>query len=272
MKTLSTLTLSLTLLATAITNVYADDKVATETKVPVKQEVVKNDTANKNVSNQDINDFFKSVLGDDLSVKTTDIASEEELDQKNSKASKINLKEIDSEFAKLKESIGGLNSKKQPNGQLSESGALDRIFLRNIPEGTRLTVNKDYNVLPQSKYIIFHNGERVIESPLYKNPLTTFCYIELQPSGKARVLRKDKQLIVTKNITTSSEIKNDGEEWRGKIKLYESKIYVDNESIRWISCYSASLENQKKKPLAVQDLREQTNSAFKIEFPAYEEI
>lgn len=272
MKTLSTLTLSLTLLATAITNVYADDKTVTDAKAPVQQGVAQNDNANKNVSNQDINDFFKSVLGDDLSVKTTDAATEEEANQKNSKTSQIDLKAIDSEFAKLQESIGGLSSKKQPNGQLSESGALDRIFLRNIPEGTRLTVNKDYNVLPQSKYIIFHNGERVIESPLYKNPLTTFCYIELAPSGKARVLRKDKQLIVTKNITTSSEIKNEGEEWRGTIKLYESKIFVDNDNIKWISCYSASLEKQNKKPLAVQDLREQTNSAFKIEFPAYEEI
>lgn len=269
MKKLSTLTLSLTLLASTIGMAHAADNKVNESA----NDVNKNAQVTNNASKQEINDFFKSVLGDNLSVNTTSNPTEEEQNQaKPASNGKINLTEIDSEFAKLQESIGGMNAKKEPNGKLSEAGAMDLIFLRNIPEGTRLTVNRDFNILPQNKYIIFHNGERVIESPLYKNPLTTFCYIELQPSGKARVLREGKQLIVTKNITTSSEIKNDGEEWRGKIKLYESKIFVDNENIKWVSCYSASLDKQSKKPLSIQDLREQTNGAFKIEFPAYEEI
>jgi hypothetical protein len=283
MNKLSTITLSLALLASAISNAtYADEKQ------PVKQpasQAVKVNTTNAAVStdaekkeqaqtanSSEINDFFKSVLGENISVQTTESPSQEEITQGKPNNTNLDINKIDSELNALQNSVTSLSAKKEPTGKLTEEGALDLIFLRNVPEGTRLTVNKDYNVLPLNKYIIFHNGERVIESPLYQNPLTTFCYIELKPSGKARVLREGKQLVVTKNITTSSELQNKGEEWRGKIKVYQSKIFVDNENIKWISCYSASLDKQNKKPLAIKDLREQTNSAFKVEFPAYEEI
>lgn len=282
MNKISTLTLSFALLASAISSVtYADEKQ------PVKQPVAQAANTSSTTAQQpsatekaakvetantsEINDFFKSVLGDNISVQTTENPSQEEVTQ-GKPNSNLDLSKIDSELEALKGSVTSLSAKKEPTGKLTEEGALDLIFLRNVPEGTRLTVNKDYNVLPLNKYIIFHNGERVIESPLYQNPLTTFCYIELKPSGKARVLREGKQLVVTKNITTSSELQNKGEEWRGKIKVYQSKIFVDNENIKWISCYSASLDKQNKKPLAIKDLREQTNSAFKVEFPAYEEI
>lgn len=282
MNKLSTITLSFALLASAISSAtYADEKQ------PVKQPVAQATKPSVNVAQQpsapekpaqaetanssEINDFFKSVLGDNISVQTTESPSQEEVTQGKPNTN-LDLSKIDSELEALKGSVTSLSAKKEPTGKLTEEGALDLIFLRNVPEGTRLTVNKDYNVLPLNKYIIFHNGERVIESPLYQNPLTTFCYIELKPSGKARVLREGKQLVVTKNITTSSELQNKGEEWRGKIKVYQSKIFVDNENIKWISCYSASLDKQNKKPLAIKDLREQTNSAFKVEFPAYEEI
>jgi len=282
MNKISTLTLSFALLASAISSVtYADEKQ------PVKQTVAQAANPSSTTAQQpsatekaakvetantsEINDFFKSVLGDNISVQTTENPSQEEVTQ-GKPNSNLDLSKIDSELEALKGSVTSLSAKKEPTGKLTEEGALDLIFLRNVPEGTRLTVNKDYNVLPLNKYIIFHNGERVIESPLYQNPLTTFCYIELKPSGKARVLREGKQLVVTKNITTSSELQNKGEEWRGKIKVYQSKIFVDNENIKWISCYSASLDKQNKKPLAIKDLREQTNSAFKVEFPAYEEI
>lgn len=282
MNKLSTITLSFALLASAISSVtYADEKqpvkqpvaqaanpsVTTAQQPSAPEKAAKVETANTS----EINDFFKSVLGDNISVQTTESPSQEEVTQ-GKPNSNLDLSKIDSELEALKGSVTSLSAKKEPTGKLTEEGALDLIFLRNVPEGTRLTVNKDYNVLPLNKYIIFHNGERVIESPLYQNPLTTFCYIELKPSGKARVLREGKQLVVTKNITTSSELQNKGEEWRGKIKVYQSKIFVDNENIKWISCYSASLDKQNKKPLAIKDLREQTNSAFKVEFPAYEEI
>ena len=277
MNKLSTITLSLALLASAVSSAtYANEnnpvKVTEQSKPIVSTEnqkdskVVQGDTSQK-----EINDFFKSVLGDNISVLTTEKPSQEEASQAKNN-SNIDLNKIDNDLAALSNSVKGLSAKKEPSGKLTEEGALDLIFLRNVPEGTRLTVNKDYNVLPLNKYIIFHNGERIIESPLYQNPLTTFCYIELNPSGKARVLREGKQLTVTKNITKSSELQNKGEEWRGKIKVYESKNFVDNENMKWISCYSASLETKNKKPLAIKDLREQTNGAFKVEFPAYEEI
>jgi len=230
MNKLSTITLSIALLASAISNAtFAEEKAVIN-----KTEITPSETTKPQASNTEINDFFKSVLGDNISVTTTESPSVEEAAQK-SKGGSLDLSEIDAQMNAFQNSVKGLNAKKEPSGKLNEEGARELIFLRNVPEGTRLTVNRDYTILPMNKYIIFHNGERVIESPLYKNPLTTFCYIELKPSGKARVLREGKQLTVTKNITTSSEFKNEGEEWRGKIKVYQSKIYVDNDNIKWIS-------------------------------------
>lgn len=156
---------------------------------------------------------------------------------------------------------------------IEDQASQDVVFLRNIPEGTRITMNKEFIVLPQNKFIIFHNGKRVIENPLAKDPVNSFCYIELKPSGKARVLKEGKQFIVTKNLSQLSTLmnKDDKEE---KLKIYETKLSVDNKSVKWITCYSASkLEDSNNlKPLTVKDLRVHSNSAFKLEFPAYEEI
>lgn len=156
---------------------------------------------------------------------------------------------------------------------IEDQASQDVVFLRNIPEGTRITMNKEFIILPQNKFIIFHNGKRVIENPLAKDPVNSFCYIELKPSGKARVLKEGKQFIVTKNLSQLSTLmnKDDKEE---KLKIYETKLSVDNKSVKWITCYSASkLEDSNNlKPLTVKDLRIHSNSAFKLEFPAYEEI
>jgi len=153
----------------------------------------------------------------------------------------------------------------------NDQEAQDLVFLRNIPEGTRLTVTKDFIILPQNKSVIFYKGERVIQSPIYQNQASTFCYIELKPSGKARVLKENKQFVVTKNDTKSFiKTLETGE----NLKIYYSKIFVDNKSVNFISCYSGEKGTTTipQKPLTVKDLREQTGGAFKLEFPAYEEI
>lgn len=153
----------------------------------------------------------------------------------------------------------------------NEQAAQDVVFLRNIPEGTKITVTQSLNLLPLNKYIIFHNGQRVIESPLYETPNTTFCYMELVESGRSRRISSGREYIVTKNETTSSVLvsKDNPDE---KFKVYQSKLYLNHEQIRWLSCYSSYNERDSKAPLSIKDLRLQTNGAFKIEFPAYEEL
>lgn len=153
----------------------------------------------------------------------------------------------------------------------NEQSAQDVVFLRNIPEGTKITVTQPLNLLPLNKYIIFHNGKRVIESPLYETPNTTFCYMELVDSGRSRRISPGREYIVTKNETTSSVLvsKDNPEE---KFKVYQSKLYLNHEQIRWLACYSSYNERDPKAPLSIKDLRLQTNGAFKIEFPAYEEL
>lgn len=156
---------------------------------------------------------------------------------------------------------------------IEEQASQDVVFLRNIPEGTRITMNKEFIVLPQNKFIIFFNGKRVIENPLIKNPVNSFCYIELQPSGKARVLKEGKQFTVTKNLSQLSILVNKDNQ-KEKLKIYETKLSVDSDNVKSITCYSASkLENSNSlMPLTVKDLRVHSNSSFKLEFPAYEEI
>lgn len=226
----------------------------------------------KNTELKEANDFLKS-----LSAENTSTSEDNSLD------------DLEKEFANLESSITGndvlvgkvkdgkIDVKEvdeTPDDQAvndNDQAAQDMVFLKNIPEGTRLTMTKDFIILPQNQYVIFYNGERVIQSPIYQDQATTFCYIELKQSGKARVIKNGKQFTVTKNETKSFlKTLDQG----GNLKVYYSKIFVDNKSVNFISCYSAekSMGTIPKAPLTVKDMREQTGGAFKLEFPAYEEI
>lgn len=154
----------------------------------------------------------------------------------------------------------------------SDNSSIDSVFMKNLPEGTKFTAKQDFVVLPKRKFIIFSNGSRVIESPQVSNPLTTFCYVELNPSGRARILKEGKEIVIVKNETTESVYENPKEAWRGRIKVYQSKLFTDNASIKFFSCYSAYPEQKEVLPLTVKDFKVQTGDSFKIEFPAYEEI
>lgn len=153
----------------------------------------------------------------------------------------------------------------------------DYVFLKFVPEGTRLTVGSTYKILPKKRYIIFHNGERVPESPQKKNDLEkTFCFIELKPSGTARVLKEGKQLTVTKTKSTvyDHDIKKSYGDY--KLRTHEVSFEVDNPSIKSLTCYSAQSympgSDKTPRPLMIKDLREQSGDVFTIDFPAYEEI
>jgi len=150
-------------------------------------------------------------------------------------------------------------------------GSFDKVFMKSIPEGTRFTVKKDFVLLPKQKYIIFHNGEKVIENPQNTNPLTTFCYMEFAPSGKARILKEGRLFTVTRNNTTLTTYQpNDNVS--GEVKVYQSNLSVDIKSLRAFKCYKAAQKSKNPIPLRILDLRNQTGSSFEIEFPAYEEI
>lgn len=226
----------------------------------------------KNTELKEANDFLKNLSAENTST-----------DEDNS------LDDLEKEFANLESSITGddvlvgkvkdgkidvKEVEETPDDQAvndNDQAAQDMVFLKNIPEGTRLTMTKDFIILPQNQYVIFYNGERVIQSPIYQDQATTFCYIELKQSGKARVIKNGKQFTVTKNETKSFlKTLDQG----GNLKVYYSKIFVDNKSINFISCYSAekSMGTIPKAPLTVKDMREQTGGSFKLEFPAYEEI
>ncbi len=232
--------------------------------------------AGKNTEMKEANDFLKNL-------------SAENIDEDNNTDSNNSLDDLEKEFANLENSITGENVvvgkvkdgkievkevEEKPDGQAvndNDQEAQDMVFLKNVPEGTRLTMTKDFVILPQNQYVIFHNGDRVIQSPIYQNPASTFCYIELKQSGKARVIKEGKQFTVTKNETKSFiKTLDQGQ----NLKVYYSKIFVDNKSVNFISCYSAekSLGTLPKAPLTVKDMREQTGGSFKLEFPAYEEI
>lgn len=152
----------------------------------------------------------------------------------------------------------------------------DLVFLRYIPEGTRITVNETFKVLPKKKYIILHNGKRVLTTPQTKvDPEKTFCYIELKPSGKARVLREGRQFVVTGNrVTVNDDVVNKS---YGKFTLRTQKVdfRVDNPNVKSLSCISAKYFGEgddAPTPLLIGDLKEQSGGVFGIEYPAYEEI
>jgi hypothetical protein len=151
-------------------------------------------------------------------------------------------------------------------------GSFDKVFMKSVPEGTRFTVKRDFVLLPKQKYIIFHNGEKVIDNPQVTNPLTTFCFIEFTNSGKARILKEGRNFTVTKNDTTLDLYQsNDGISDR-EVKVYQSNLSVNVKSIRAFKCYKAAQKSENPLPLRIKDLRDQTGSSFSIEFPAYEEI
>lgn len=156
------------------------------------------------------------------------------------------------------------------------TNAEDLVFLRYVPEGTRLTVNDSFRILPKKKYIILHEGKRVLKNPQTQaDPEKTFCYVELKPSGKARILKSGKQFQVTSTKSTVND--NLITKSYGDYILRTQKIdfRVNNENVRSISCVAAEMFKKGEEsptPLMIKDLKEQTGDIFSIAYPAYEEI
>lgn len=232
-----------------------------------------------NNGSTDVNDFFKSFDNEEKQVLNDpfDILDKELENLENTIKDVVKKQETTKSkspaVSNKKKTDKDIKLDKQKADELKEQASQDVIFLRNIPEGTRITINKEFVILPQNKFIIFHEGKRIIENPLSTNPVNSFCYLELKPSGKARVIKEGKVLTVIKNNSEVMTLKNKDDE-EEILKTYETKLSVDNKSIKWITCYSASklIDSDKVKPLTVKDLRTHSNGSFKLEFPAYEEI
>lgn len=153
----------------------------------------------------------------------------------------------------------------------------DLNFLRYIPEGTRFTINKTFKVLPKKKYIIMHEGERVLKNPQTKlDPEKTFCYIQLKPSGKARILRQGKKFQVTGVRAKQYDTEVTKSYGDYNLRTYKVDFRVDNPSVVSLSCYSAKMfrvgEDEAPVPLLIKDLKEQMGKIIKIDYAAYEEI
>lgn len=221
--------------------------------------------------NSETTQVVNTVKDEKLDVKTPALTKKEEIKALESEMKKI-TGESSTDKSSKNSAVVEVDSSKVKKSKQDPIVNLDGIFMKNLPEGTKFTAKKDFVVLPKRNFIIFSNGERVIESPQKANPLTTFCYIELNPSGRARILKEDKEIVVTKNEIIESIYENPQEAWRGRIKVYESKLYTDNPSIKYFSCYSAYPENKSNIPLTLKDFNTQTGNSFKIDFPAYEEI
>lgn len=235
---------------------------------------------------EDMEDFFKEIIQEDMSnfdlieENGEAVMSSEEINKEAEEAGDtvsnddFNLEEYNPEddIENTEISLEDFVIDQKEDKKENEFQKLDVVFLRNVPEGTRFTVNKDFVILPLHRYVIFHEGDVVVKSPQHENALTTFCYFELEPSGKARILKEGRKLTVVKNTTTSKTYRNKNETWRGDIKVFESKLHIDNPHLKTVSCYSASTSDLNKTPLRIKDLREQTGNALSVEFPAYEEI
>lgn len=152
----------------------------------------------------------------------------------------------------------------------------DLTFLRYVPEGTRFTVNKTFKVLPKKKYIIMHEGERVLKNPQTKlDPEKTFCYFHLKPSGKARILKQNRNFIVT-NVRANQEdtaVKKSYGDYN--LRTYKVDFLLNNPNVVSLSCYSAEMYKKGEEvpvPLLIKDLKEQMGKIIKIDYAAYEEI
>jgi hypothetical protein len=152
----------------------------------------------------------------------------------------------------------------------------DLTFLRYVPEGTRFTVNKTFKVLPKKKYIIMHEGERVLKNPQTKlDPEKTFCYFHLKPSGKARILKQNRSFVVT-NVRANQEdtaVKKSYGDYN--LRTYKVDFLLNNPNIVSLSCYSAEMYKKGEDvpvPLLIKDLKEQMGKIIKIDYAAYEEI
>lgn len=153
----------------------------------------------------------------------------------------------------------------------------DLNFLRYIPEGTRFTINKTFKILPKKKYIIMHEGERVLKNPQTKlDPEKTFCYIQLKPSGKARILKQGKKFQVTGVRAKQYDTEVTKSYGDYNLRTYKVDFRVDNPSVVSLSCYSAKMfrvgEDEAPVPLLIKDLKEQMGKIIKIDYAAYEEI
>ncbi len=155
---------------------------------------------------------------------------------------------------------------------------LDYIFLRNIPEGTRFTVNNNYEILSKKRFLIFSDGERVLHSPQDKNNLeATFCYFEFVHSGKGRLLKDKTSFIVTGNKTRTRDYEDNKSYGNYTLREHITVFSIDNTKVKNLTCYSAgrySKDDDEKapRPLLIKDLKEQTGGVISVEFPAYEEI
>jgi len=157
------------------------------------------------------------------------------------------------------------------------SDETDYVFLRNIPEGTRLKVNQSYTVLPKKKFIIFSDGVRVMKTPQsVENPETQFCFMELINSGSARILKKGKSFVVTGNKTEVKEYSLNKSYGDYVLRTYQTVFSIDNKSVKNFTCYSSETYQKNvdsiPRPLTLKNLKDSTGGVFKVSFPAYEEI
>ncbi len=158
-----------------------------------------------------------------------------------------------------------------------ETDPSDLVFLRYVPEGTRFTIKETFKILPKKKLIIMHEGKRVLSNPQTElEPEKTLCYIQLKPSGKARILRSGTPFTVTgtKVDVKDTEVKKS----YATYTLRASQIFfkIDNPNVVTLSCYSATMfekgVDDEPIPLLIKDLKEQMGDIIKIDYPAYEEI
>lgn len=158
-----------------------------------------------------------------------------------------------------------------------ETDPSELVFLRYVPEGTRFTIKETFKILPKKKYIIMHNGKRVLKNPQTElEPEKTFCYIKLKPSGKARILKANTAFTVTgtKPIVNDTEVRKS----YGTYTLRANQVLfnIDNPNVVNMSCFSATMfekgTDKEPMPLLIKDLKEQMGDIIKIDYPAYEEI
>lgn len=237
-------------------------------------------------------DFGNLLLSDELAILPDEISKEKEIfseDEKNADPSVIIKAEAEAEAENVKEIEHANVLVTEEKEDVVDSKPIsiksnvlstnpdDLNFLRYVPEGTRFTINNTFKVLPKKKFIIMHEGERVLSNPQSKlDPEKTFCYIQLKPSGKARILRSGKEFVVTSVKAREYDTEVVKSYGNYNLKTYKVDFKVDNQNVVMLSCYSAKMfkltDNEKPVPLLIKDMKEQMGKIIKIDYAAYEEI
>lgn len=168
------------------------------------------------------------------------------------------IEELES-FSSTEELLNTVFTDSNSNHRSLNINTSDAKFLKYVPEDSHL-VFKEHLYIPRTKdTFIYSYGQSILS--VDKDDFSV-CYIKFSKSNKPRELLKNREFLITKNITKKAITKSNNK------NVYFSTFVIENPNINYIKCIS----NETTSPLTTDDFDTHFGGSVIIKFPEYEKI